>query len=414
MDHSLPEFAIIADDLTGALDTGLQFRKKGLDTLVPLRLSPPWPKAQALVLNTHSRNIPGDLAYKRLFRICRGLKAKALYKKIDSTMRGNVGKEILAILRAQQIPKAIVVPTVPVMGRTVERGILRVNGKPLRKTPYARDPFHPITTSRIYEILGLETGMSIGHIPLREVRKGPGLLAKAIERRPERILTADAVLQEDLRSIAGAWAILAGRLLPCGSVGLADEIRPAQPAKKLGSGGINRRPILIVSASRNPHTADQIRQARIHFPFPIIEPNIGTLTSRRMADAEIRRTSNGLIPILTKETGAVLTTTFMDYQKGKERSIPKVLGKVALGVLRQIQLGGLVLTGGDLAMGVCQGFSASALKIEEEVLPGIPLSSLIDGPFEGLRLVTKAGGFGEMDALERIIQYLRGDRERKR
>ncbi len=411
MKYLLPEFAVIADDLTGALDTGLQFRKKGHDTLVPLRLSPPWPKAQALVLNTDSRNLPGDQAYRRLLRICRGLKAKALYKKIDSTMRGNVGKEILAILKTQRIPKAIVVPTVPVMGRTVERGILRVNGKPLLQTPYARDPFHPITTSRIHEILQQETGIPIGHIPLREVRKGPGPLAKCIERRQERILTSDAALQEDLRTIASAWDILAGRMLACGSVGLADEIRPAPPAKKARSRGINLRPILIVSASRNPHTADQIREARVHFPFPLIEPDIRSLTFRGTANVEIQRTSDGLIPILAKGRGAILTTTFMDYQPGKERTIPRVLGKMALSVLKKIQLGGLVLTGGDLAMGVCQEFSASALKIEEEILPGIPCSSLIDGPFEGLRLVTKAGGFGEKQALGRIIQYLRGYHE---
>ena len=66
----------------------------------------------------------------------------------------------------------------------------------------------------------------------------------------------------------------------------------------------------------------------------------------------------------------------------------------------------MVLTGGDLAMGVYTHLSATALRIEDEVLPGIPLSSLADGPFVGLRLVTKAGGFGEKDAMVKIVQYL--------
>jgi uncharacterized protein YgbK (DUF1537 family) len=60
-------------------------------------------------------------------------------------------------------------------------------------------------------------------------------------------------------------------------------------------------------------------------------------------------------------------------------------------------------------MGVCRQLSASAISIEEEVLPGIPCSILTDGPFAGLRLVTKAGGFGEKEALWKIIQYLRGE-----
>jgi uncharacterized protein YgbK (DUF1537 family) len=114
---------------------------------------------------------------------------------------------------------------------------------------------------------------------------------------------------------------------------------------------------------------------------------------------------------LSGSSGVILTTTFQKHFSGKERAIPGALGKVAARLLRQIRLGGLVLTGGDLAMGVCRQLAASALRIEEEVLPGIPCSTLIDGPFKGLRLVTKAGGFGEKEALWRIIQYLRGEHE---
>jgi uncharacterized protein YgbK (DUF1537 family) len=79
-----------------------------------------------------------------------------------------------------------------------------------------------------------------------------------------------------------------------------------------------------------------------------------------------------------------------------------------------MRLGGLVLTGGDLAMGVCARLSSSALRIKEEVLPGIPCSILTDGPFKGLHLVTKAGGFGQKEALWRIVQYLHGEHEKQK
>ncbi len=164
----------------------------------------PQPKAQVLVLNTNSRNLPGDVAYQKVYRICRHLRARELYKKIDSTMRGNVGKEALAILKAQKIPKAIVVPTIPVLGRTVERGILRVHGIPLLQTPYARDPFHPLWSSKVPELLHRETGVRVDHLELKEVRRGPFHLAEKIERSPAQILSLDAVLQSDLKSIASA------------------------------------------------------------------------------------------------------------------------------------------------------------------------------------------------------------------
>ena len=183
-------------------------------------------------------------------------------------MRGNVGKEILAILDARKIPKAVVIPTVPVMGRTVEKGILRVHGVPLLRTPYAQDPFHPILTSHLPDLLSEETGEPVGYIGLSSVRKGPSFLARKIENRPERLLILDTVSENDLEIIAGACELLPGKVLPCGSVGLADKLKIAgirpNKAKRIKSKG----PILIISASRNPRTADQIREARKVFSFP--------------------------------------------------------------------------------------------------------------------------------------------------
>jgi uncharacterized protein YgbK (DUF1537 family) len=411
---NIPEIALIADDLTGSLDTGLQFRKKGLITIVPLDWNQPLPQAQALVLNTNSRNLPGDVAYRRVYRICRRLKAGGIYKKIDSTMRGNVGKEALAILNAQKIAKAVVVPTVPVMGRAVEGGILRVHGTLLLKTAYARDPFHPLWTSRVSSLLEKETGERVGFIGIKEVRRGASYLAQKIQETPARLLSLDAVLQSDLKIIAQACTRLSGQVLPCGSVGLADELnltlrRSSRKLRKKGP----RRPLLIISASRNPTTADQIEMARNHSRFPLVEPDLGRLTNPRTSGSEAKAAAQNLVEVLAKGDGAILTTTFQKHLPGKETMIPRILGKAAVHLLRKVRLGGLVLTGGDLAMGVCERLSSSALLIEEEVLPGIPCSTLTDGPFKGLRMVTKAGGFGEKDALWRIIQYLRGDHEKK-
>ena len=409
MISSIPEFAIIADDLTGSLDTGLQFQKKGLLTIVPLKISRRPPGVQALVLNTDSRNLPGDQAYRRVYNACRSLKAKAIYKKIDSTMRGNVGQETLAILDAQKIPKAIIAPTIPGQGRTVEKGILRVHGVPLLRTPYAKDPFHPLWASRVPDLLQKEIGLPVGHLALGEVRKSPAYLAERIEQSPARILAVDAVRQSDLKSIASAWKLLAGRALACGSVGLADEISSWVPGKNKSKRRFSRGPLLIISASRNPGTAEQIEEARKHLCLSLLEPDLLRLTNPRWAGSETGAISTELLRILSQAPGAILTTTFQKHFSGKERAIPTALGKVAAQLLRKARLGGLVLTGGDLAMGVCARLSASALRIEEEVLPGIPCSTLTDGPFKGLRLITKAGGFGAKDALWRIIQYLRGE-----
>jgi uncharacterized protein YgbK (DUF1537 family) len=129
-----------------------------------------------------------------------------------------------------------------------------------------------------------------------------------------------------------------------------------------------------------------------------------------MVNSEVEAIFKRVAELLFKEAGAILTTTFQKHLPGKEAVIPTALGKAAVRILGDIKLGGLVLTGGDLAMGVCERLSSAALRIEEEVLPGIPCSTLTDGPFKGLRMVTKAGGFGTQEALWGIIQYLRGKR----
>jgi len=409
MTFSIPLFVIIADDLTGSLDTGLQFHKKGLTTYVPLKGKQSALKGQALVLNTNSRNLPGQEAYRLVYKACRNIRAKGIYKKIDSTMRGNVGQEVLAILRARRIPKAIVVPTLPVMGRAVEKGILRIHGIPLRHTPYAKDPFHPLSTSNLPDLLARETGHAVGLIGLGTVRKGPLFLAEKIENHPAQLLVLDAVSRTDLQIIAAACRSLQDRLLPCGSAGLADELithrGPRRKDRRRRLGG----PLLIISASRNPRTGEQIAEAGKSFPFPLVEPDLNVLTNPRLASREVKRISAHILPLLSRNRGVILTTTFQKHLAGQEKVIANALGKAAVLILKQKRLGGLLLTGGDLAMGVCARLAATALRIDGEVVPGIPCSSLADGPFARLPLVTKAGGFGEKDAMVRMIHYLRGN-----
>lgn len=409
------DFAIIADDLTGSLDTGLQFRKKGLTTLVPLQGKKIDQPAQVLVVNTDSRNLPGKIAYQKVYRVAQGLKAKYIYKKIDSTMRGNVGREALAILRAKKISKAMVIPSIPSQGRQVERGILYVHGVPLLKTPYARDPFHPLNSSRLPQLLHRETGLAIGLINLKQVRKSPAFLAEAITQKKEQVLVVDAKEQSDLKNIASAWQLVSEKVLPCGSVGLAQEIaslldieREEESMKHTFSKG----PLLIVSASRNPITAKQLKNVQEIFNFCLIEPDLNRTIRKREYKAEQISLSQRVKEALLRDGGAILTTTFQEHLPGKEKLIPNFLGQVVALLLREIQLGGLILTGGDLAMGVCGRLSASVLSIEEEVLPGIPFSLLLDGPYQGLRLVTKAGGFGQEDALGQIIKFLRRKNEK--
>ncbi len=103
----MPNIALIADDLTGAMDAGLQFGKRGLRALVPLG----WqalPDAEVLVVDTDTREATASEAHRRVGLVAGALCGRTLFKKVDSTMRGNVGYELRALLEVLS-PRAIVV-----------------------------------------------------------------------------------------------------------------------------------------------------------------------------------------------------------------------------------------------------------------------------------------------------------------
>lgn len=123
---TLDRIAVIADDLTGASDSGVQFARKGLRTQVIfdwLGLSDGKDSLDTVVIDTDSRSIPGSMAYDRVSQAAYVLKQKgftSIYKKLDSTLRGNLGQEIKAVMDVYGFEAAAVVPAFPRIGRTTQ------------------------------------------------------------------------------------------------------------------------------------------------------------------------------------------------------------------------------------------------------------------------------------------------------
>ncbi len=399
---------ILADDLTGALDTGVQFREKGFATFVPLRSSHPFPDAPALVFNSESRHLSGDKAYERVRRICKKLNGRILYKKIDSTLRGNVGWEIEAMLDGLGYKKAILVPSYPAQGRTVENGILRVNGIPLHRTSFGKESKYPLSSSSIPDRLEKGIGEDISHIGRKVLSRIPTSLARRILQAEERIVLIDAKTSNDLRCIARAWILVKDEVLACGSAGLAKEIpvRSSPFTKKRLKFKSVGEPFLIVSGSRNQRTLDQLGRVIDRLCFPLVEPDLKRFTHAKGSRQEIDRLSHHLFQLLEEYPGAILSTSFQGLLPNRKDSVSTNLGKVVANILSHRSLSGLILTGGDVAWKACHFLESSAMRVEGEVLPGIPLSSLTDGPFKGLRIITKSGGFGDRGTLVKLVRYL--------
>src|SRR5262245_37920265 len=99
---------IVADDLTGACDTGGLFAGEGP---VPLAIWPDAPPvATVRVVDTESRALPEAAARGRVARVPALAPGRRYFKKIDSTLRGHVGAEVDTLMRAASLPTALVCP----------------------------------------------------------------------------------------------------------------------------------------------------------------------------------------------------------------------------------------------------------------------------------------------------------------
>src|SRR5262245_5256816 len=145
---SSPTLLVIADDLTGANDAGVQFASSGIRGIVLTNhnvqtLPTSYP---VVVVNTERRHLPPALAAERVRRVAllgKEAGVQYFYKKTDSTLRGNIAVELEALLAVTEALSIPFVPALPDLGRTTRDGLHYVHGTPIAETAFSRDPLNP-------------------------------------------------------------------------------------------------------------------------------------------------------------------------------------------------------------------------------------------------------------------------------
>jgi uncharacterized protein YgbK (DUF1537 family) len=406
----LVDLLVIADDLTGALDTGAQFAGQGLRTLVG------WggaleEEADVWVLDTESRDLPPAEARRLVSeQVERALPhVRRLYKKVDSTLRGNPGAELAAVLEASGGGRALLAPAFPAQGRTTLRGRQLVHGVPLDQTPYAA----PGTGhSSIAALLHAQAGLATSSVYLEVVRQGVESLASCLQASGDPVLVVDAVEDADLATVAQAATAAGLDRLLAGSAGLAAHL--ARSGGLSLPGGLLRQPlplqgathgpILFVAGTRHPCLPRQLARLEALAAVTVVRQVLGGLLAR--GEAVVSERGQALAAALAAGD-AVVTTEGEPEVAGGGQLIAALLARIASHALAQVRPGALVLTGGDVAMATCRALEARAIRVEGQLEPGIPVGRLAGGPANGLCLVTKAGGFGDDDVLWRVMVALR-------
>ena len=170
----MKKYLIVADDFTGSNDTGVQMRKRGIPVDVILFPETIATLESSIVLDTESRNIPGEKSAKKvknqLGSLLENNKFDIIYKKIDSTLRGNIKEEISVVKELMGAEKIVFAPAFPVIGRTTMAGRHYLNGVPILETEMAKDPIKPVGTDLLANYI--DGYGDVVHHGLDEIRSG--------------------------------------------------------------------------------------------------------------------------------------------------------------------------------------------------------------------------------------------------
>ena len=385
------EWLALSDDLTGGLEVGAKFASRGFETaVIPLAQFPAGPThatARVLVICTETRHVPPLEAMKIVAGLAAAARAagiRHLFKKTDSAMRGNIGAELEAIAGVFPGEPILFAPAYPHFGRTVKDACLFVDGIPLHGTPFARDPLNPAVSCHIPALLAA-TGWDL---PLLAFREFPGSPLPG-----SALLLLDAWSEDDSRSAAAAYFASGKLRIAAGPAGFAGHLADCFAGVSAGiAPGPRLQSCLVVNGSLHEISCDQVEVAR-NEGWPICDPT----------DAAHKLRSGQWV---------ILRNRAKKSPGGLEWA--RETGETVCTILREASIDGVAVFGGDTAQGILRAMGSPPLYPIREVIPGIPLSRISrpgvqnfpGGERKDIFLISKAGSFGDPDALIRVRRML--------
>lgn len=403
----MERYLIIADDFTGANDTGVQLCRRGMPVHVYLHGNIPHNGASA-VLDTESRPLAPAAAQETLHRLLAGVdfaQFDVILKKVDSTLRGSIAAEVRAVDAACGSGLVIFAPAFPDLGRTTIGGVHHLHGVPVASTELARDPQNPVREDRIAPLLQSAYAEEVVTVDLAQIRSGN------LDFSHGRVFACDAETNADLRGIITAARRTGKKILWVGTAALADNLlEDVHPT----------RPTLAVAASLSSVTRGQVRHAATA-GASLVPVRIYEVLGRRELATELTRQA---IELLRQGKDVVLAPSSAceegEYEKNRAAAAAlnfsnvdmsaftrDLMGDMTDEILREALVSGLFITGGDTAIGFFRKTGALGSSIVEEVAVGIPLMRLVGGEYDGMKVITKAGAFGKEDAITCALRKLK-------
>jgi uncharacterized protein YgbK (DUF1537 family) len=342
---------LIADDLTGALDTAAELVGLAGPVSVYWSGAVPVDLPTRTALDTGTRELGREGAIAATAQLAKSLVGASIaFKKVDSLLRGHTMAELAACLQVGSFPYCVVAPAFPYQGRVTRAGVQ------FRKT--GDREWLPVAD--VCALLA-EAGLAAARGDYDD-RLVPG------------ITVFDAETDVDLRRVAEIGREADGPVLWCGSAGLAQALAGSPPSPTIDL----KRPILGLFGSDQAVTARQLAACG---PYHLKLANGGP---RGAADLATR----------LGQTGIALAS--LDLPSGlNRREAGQRIDRELARLTQQIRPPAtLIVAGGETLRGLCIALGATALEAQGQVEPGVPRSKLRGGHWDGVDVVSKSGAFG--------------------
>lgn len=411
---------VLADDLTGALDTGIQFVAGHANTRIVLNshysLADLDRSVQVLVVDTESRHLSPENAAEIVRNITQqaiDLQVPYIYKKTDSALRGNTGAELAALFETSGADQLQFIPAYPRTGRTTVGGIQLIDGIPVAQSVFSRDPFNPVHYSAVSDILAEQANVAVHSARTADpVFREGGIVVYDARTDVEIKQRAQQLKESGRLHILAGCAGFAAVLPELMELGGADVIEPEYGAS-----------FLVACGSVNPITVTQLAEAERH-GFTHIH-----ITPAQAFDSGYFRSDEGLAlldtwaGILNSGGNCILDTnpapgaeTAYVYAQRRGISLEELRVRIAdtMGLVLQELLfrkvhSTMLITGGDTLMAFMRTVGVSEISPVCELAPGSVLSMVQIGG-ESYPIISKSGGFGEKTLIADLAKCVLGQK----
>lgn len=401
------KLVVIADDITGGNATGVLLAKQGWKVLtVPdhqVSITAQLEGHDAVVWNAATRLLPAEEAGLRVRRMAEQVISHddrpLLAKRIDSTLRGSIGRETEAVMHVMP-PETIaaVVPAFPQSGRFTIGGELFVHGEPVHQTEAGRDPFTPVRTSRVVDWIQSQTSLPVGLLETGKYTNQTDLRV-ALEHsisNGHKLIVCDAESDEEIEKLAEAWAGLDLPVLPVDPGPFTAAYAAAKNAE--------RKRILLVSGSLAETARKQLDYLEQSFPVGML-----TVDVNRLADGAQDYTAEVVrrVKEMSERFQVVgLRTDGVTASLGDGHTVSEAVARLVVNLIHRYPFDGLYLSGGEVAFTTLQAMEVKGLQLMGEILPLCVMAKLVGGPFQGMHIITKGGSVGDEAAILTSVKAL--------